>query len=181
MENIPPCLELSFNEPTFNKLSSHTLIGKLITNKIVNFKAIDNVLQTTWNLGVNVSIKPIDRNMISYTFRKASDRDRIKETGPWSIKGALLNMQKGFPELSFEEVTFSFCQFWIQIHNLPSNIRNEDNLFKLGNFIGIYQRLDDEQQTRSLRKFVCIRVVVDTRKSLVQGVSLHVKMVQDCG
>lgn len=104
MANINSYLDLSFNAPAHEEANNLAFIGHLISKKSINNKAIIVVLHSTWNLGPNVLIKPIDRNLISCTFKRKADMDKIEETGPWSIKGALLNLKRWSPELSLDEV-----------------------------------------------------------------------------
>lgn len=76
------CLDLSFNESTVTELTNLSLVGRLLSHKTINNKAIISVLHNTWNLGANVQIKALDRNLVSCTFRRVEDRDRIEAAGP---------------------------------------------------------------------------------------------------
>lgn len=100
-------LDLSFNAPNLQEPTNLSLVGKLINQKTINNAAIISVLQSTWNLGQNVRIKPVDKNMVVCEFKRPEDRDRIEEVGPWAIKGPLLNWQKWPPNLTLDEVSFS--------------------------------------------------------------------------
>lgn len=61
--------------------SDNTLVGKLMSRKIVNHTAKISVISTSWNLGQNVYIKPLDMNMISCTFKRSDDLENFAETG----------------------------------------------------------------------------------------------------
>lgn len=65
----PNMLELTINEPSNKSLNDCFLVGKLLTNKVINFRAIQLVLTTAWNLGPNKSIKSLDKNIIACTFQ----------------------------------------------------------------------------------------------------------------
>lgn len=166
MSNHIECLDLSFNDPNSNELTNLSLVCRVLSIKTVNNKAIIDVLQNTWNLGPNVHIKTLDRNLVAYTFSNAKDRDRIEEAGPWSIKGALLNLKKWSSDLTLEEVSFSHCNLWIQIHNLPPNRRNRENLHKLGKYLGEFIRHDATHSQQSLQMFVRILVSVNMQDPL---------------
>lgn len=154
MEAFNSCLNLSFNEFRPNELTNLSLIGRLIFQKTVNNKVIIAVLQSTWNLKTNVHIKALDRNLVACTFRRQEDRNKIEDMGPWSIKGALLNLKRWFATLTLDKVNFNFCNYWVQIHNLPPNRRNKENLQKLGDHIGEFIRVSEDPILNSPQKFV---------------------------
>lgn len=89
--------------------------------------------------------------------------------GPWSIKGALLNLKRWSPDLTLNEVSFSHCNFWIQIYNLPLNRRNKENLNKIGQYVGEFIQYDVEHTHQSLQMFVRIMVSVNILEALKPG------------
>lgn len=115
----PQCLDLSFNAPHIDAIHDLTLVGRLTTHKSINNEAIIAVLATAWNLGPNIQITPPDTKTVSCTFKYAKDRDKITEVGPWAVKGAILNLKRWPPNRTIEEIDFSLCPLWVQIHNLP--------------------------------------------------------------
>lgn len=160
------CLDLSFNTPAINKINELTLVGGLISVKSINFKAILLVLTTAWNLRPNLQIKPLYCNKITCSFTCIEDLHRITETGPWAVKGAVLSLQQWNPNLILKELDFYLCPFWIQIHNLTPNCMNEDNIMKIRNFAGQFIRFDEASQNTIVRKFLHIKVLVNTKKGL---------------
>lgn len=150
-----------------------TLIGKILSAKVINFTAINVILSSSWNLGNNVRISMLEQNMISCHFSYAEDRDRILAKGPWAVKGAVLNLQKWPPHLPLEEIDFSTCIFWVQVHGLPLNKMNELNARKIGRFIGHFIQADVTKPTTHLWKFIRIRIAIDTTAPLKPGCMFH--------
>lgn len=87
-------LDLEFNKVLENHDTSLMLVGKAISNKSINFKAIQSVLTTTWNLGPNVRISQMDNNVFSSAFKNARDRDKVEQTRPWIVKGATICLKE---------------------------------------------------------------------------------------
>lgn len=87
------CLNLSFKAPHISSLSQLPFIGKIISQKLINSKAIFSVLTSSWNLSPNITIKSIDQNMVSCHFTHKEDRERILQKGLWSVTGYLLKLQ----------------------------------------------------------------------------------------
>lgn len=162
-------LDLIFNEDEDYVASDVTLVGKLITMKSVNSSAINAVLQTTWNFGLNVSFKSLRQNTVSCTFKYAEDKQRIERAGPWSVKGHLLNLQHWDPSLSLNEVDFSVCKIWVQIHNLPPNRLNIENLQRIGKLLGDHFEIDESHLHSGMSRFVRIRVAINVTRALKPG------------
>lgn len=86
------CLDLTINEDQDIPHNELTLVGRLLTTKHINYKAITAVLTNAWNLGKKVAIKSLEQNTISCTFTNTHDMNKILAAGPWSVKGATLNL-----------------------------------------------------------------------------------------
>lgn len=164
-------LDLSINEGQHEVFNELTLIGSIIFDRILNFRAVKAILLAAWNLGSFIQITALDRNLITCIFTKAEDRDRILNTGPWAVKGHIISFTIWSPTVSIEEIDFSRTPFWVQIHNLPPNRVNIDNAVKLGNFIGGFLELDESYKyPHKLKKFLRIRANVDNGVQLKTGI-----------
>lgn len=86
-------IDLSFNKQETDAYDELTLVGKIISQKPRNHKAIFAVLTASWNMGTKILIKALDQNLIACTFRNSQNRDFIVRSGPWTVKGALLKLQ----------------------------------------------------------------------------------------
>lgn len=84
-----PVMNLSNSD---DDLSGCTLIGKVLSAKIINFTAINAILTSSWTLGTNVRITMLGPNTISCWFKYEVDCTRILEANPWAIKGYVLNL-----------------------------------------------------------------------------------------
>lgn len=94
-DNSSEVLDLTINDDQDTNLTDFTLVGRLLTLKRVNHKAINPVLQSAWNLGQNVVIKSIDNTTITCTFKFAADRDKVLKWGPGPLKGQHLTSFNG--------------------------------------------------------------------------------------
>lgn len=97
-------LDLSINEDQDNSLNELTILGFIISDKVVNFRVVKNILSTAWNLGDYVCITALDRNLIACSFQQKEDRNRILADGTWAVKvislllltGPLLKLMKNW-------------------------------------------------------------------------------------
>lgn len=154
-------LDLTFNDNGNEAFNELTMVGKLISHKVINYSAINAILTSSWNLGPNIIIKSLNPNLILCTFRNAEDRDSIVNAGPWTVKEVPLNLQPWPPTLTLQEINFSTTPFWIQIHNLPCNRMNAENVRKIGNYVGQFLHSDPESYTYFARKFLRVRMAVN--------------------
>lgn len=146
-----------------------TLVGKVLTSKTINFTAINAIMSSSWKLGPNVQINALDNNVVSCMFTYPADRDRILKLSSWAVKGFVFNLLPWHPHLNLAKINFALCPLWVQIHHLPLNKMNRLNAQRLGDFIGKFQGVDDEALAGRFRKFIRIRVLVDTVECLKPG------------
>lgn len=154
-------LDLTINEPKSSIFNDHTLIEKIISDKSVKFKAIKAILLHSWDFGTPVRLSHLDRNLFSCAFESSQVRDKVLATCPWSIKGHLIILQTWSPDLALEELTFNFSPFWVQIHSIPLNRMNHENVVRFGNYIGSFMHTDNGPSTPQVRRYLRIHVQVD--------------------
>lgn len=159
-------LDLSLNEGPQASFNALTLVGRIISDRILNFKAVKSILNASWNLGLNVQIVSLEPNKISCNFNKEADRDRILNASPWAIKGHILVLQHWSPSVTISELDFSHSPFWVQIHNIPPNRQNLENAKRLGAFIGTFVDFDDRHPVTT---FLRIRATINTAHPLKSG------------
>ncbi|XP_028782868.1 uncharacterized protein LOC114738970 [Neltuma alba] len=131
------------------------------------------MIRKGWNLTKNedLEITDVDQNAFIFEFRRAEDRMRILKGRPWSIQGQLLNIQIWKDFMTFSEVDFHSCPFWIQFHDLPEEAMDIENVRILGSMVGNVVMIEDPRRGNLLtRSFLRARVVVDLRKPLITGI-----------
>lgn len=99
---------------TQDKVNAHNellLVGRVLSQKPIDYRAIVAMLELSWNLGPNVSFQALDKMTITCSFKRAEDRDKVLDSGPWAIKGATLNLQKWPSHLTLTEIDFTGCPF----------------------------------------------------------------------
>lgn len=165
----PAVLVLSNSDPIEELFHERTLVGRILSEKVINFTAIKAILASSWQLGANVHIDLLDKNTISCKFVYDSDCERILESSPWVVKGCVLNLLRWPPTLSLEEIDFHHCKFWVQIHNLPLNKMNRANAELIGQVMGKFVYVDEDALKTRIHKYLRISVAVDTTLSLKAG------------
>ena len=70
------------------------LIGKLISNKLVNRDAFTSLFPRIWRTMEDFEIEVLSGNTFSFTFKSANDRWQVLQGGPWSFDKALLVLEE---------------------------------------------------------------------------------------
>lgn len=104
-------LDLSINEEQHETFNDLTLIGSIVSDRVLNFRAVKAILLSAWNLGPFIQITALNRNLIACIFTRAADRDRILNSGPWAVKGHIISFSSCSPNVSLEEIDFSCFGF----------------------------------------------------------------------
>lgn len=162
-------LDHTINDPLSQKLNTPTLVGKLITHKTINARAIIATLSSSWNLGSNINITMLDTTIIACSFTHRQDYDRVKDNGLCTVKATACNLKPWSQNIPLKEVNFSKCAFWVQVHHLPPNRMNMDNAVKIGNHLGTFYKTDSTILTNQIRGFICVREFIDTSKPRKSG------------
>ena len=69
---------------------SLSLIGKFLTCKPFNKRAVKNTLRRAWGLENSMQIIEVDPNLFQFKFHSEFDMARILQDGPWSFDNQLL-------------------------------------------------------------------------------------------
>lgn len=112
----------------------------------------------------------ITSNAFMFTFAEEEEFNRILRGRPWSINGCLLSLMERVKYNSCEEIDFSLCPVWVQMHNVPVEAICLENTVATGGFVGELMLAEDPYcKDRYLRSFLHARIVVDLRKPLAYG------------
>ncbi|KAA3464259.1 nucleolin-like [Gossypium australe] len=119
------------------------LVGKVLTDSVVNFSALKNTLANLWHQLRGVTITELEEKRILFRFYSEADSKRGLNTVPL-----------------WETV------FWVQIHNVPIGFFMEGIAKQLGDFLGKFVEYDTSMATKGNVHFMRIQVLIDTRHPL---------------
>lgn len=68
-----------------------------------------------------------------------------------------------------EEIDFTKCKLWVQVHNLSPNRMNANNLLKIEKYIGKVHRVNEDFKSGGMKKFVQVQIEMETESSLKIG------------
>ncbi|KAL9433285.1 hypothetical protein AB3S75_028171 [Citrus x aurantiifolia] len=131
------------------------LVGRFLTDKVINFQAMKNTMATLWRLGKGVF-----------------DLNRVIDSGPWTFDQHILILKRLRENEQPHRFPLFHTSFWIQVYNLPIGFLSEKVLINIGNNIGEFQSSDPNNPMGVWRNYMRIRVSIDIRKPLKRRLPL---------
>lgn len=157
-------------------LQLQCLVGKILTNKPCNITAVSNVCNVAWKTRASFSAIPWSNNTFLFRFEEAEDRDHILKEGPWSVANNLLVLQPLPDGGAVEDVMFTHCPFWIQIHGLLIEKMNRANAELMGRRFGHLLAVENSHDGILLgRSFLRVRAAIKLDDPLPKGFFLRRK------
>jgi hypothetical protein len=124
----------NINQQNHNELS---LIGKIISPRnFIPLVVKEIVVEKAWKPSHPIQVTRMDRNIFQFSFGHEVDRHLAFNRRPWTIKGAHLVLKTWSPELTCQEIDFTFSTFWVQAHGLPMLWQGKENLHRIGQQAG---------------------------------------------
>ncbi|RYR23366.1 hypothetical protein Ahy_B03g068602 [Arachis hypogaea] len=146
------------------------IVGKIISDKEISFKACKNALLGMWGNPQGVTVIDIGSKKMVFSFKDRKKELQIMQNGPWNIRGNMVNLRlwrEG--ELVFE-VNHDFIEFWIQIHDIPLDFMDKETGARIGEMLGVLAEAEDPKMDGILRRsYLRIRVSIDNTKALPTG------------
>ena len=93
--------------------------------------------------------------------------------GPWAIDGALLILEKWRPNLVLSRLQLNHVSLWVQLHGLPLEYHYLELAERMGQLIGIFERVDWEDQLPRNIIFMRVRVLMDPWMLVFTGFMLR--------
>ncbi|KAL5739486.1 hypothetical protein ACOSQ2_028666 [Xanthoceras sorbifolium] len=143
-----------------------SLVGKVITNKVINREAFRSVIPKIWKTSQGVDIEALGNNTFVFSFRNSVDRKRIMAGGPWNFDRSLIVLEEPKDNGVIGSLKFTQAEFWVQVHNVPLVCMTREIGLFLGRKIGAVRELDLGATGDCMGKFLRIRVLIDISKSL---------------
>ena len=94
-------------------------VGRLLTDKVINFSAMQQSFAYLWRPAMGICIQEIAPNFFSFTFYHPFERDRIIKQGPWSYEQHLLIVERVEQGTDPNMVPLFHSDLWVQAFDLP--------------------------------------------------------------
>lgn len=147
-------------------LARKSLVGKVLTTQTLNKAAIKEIMSKCWNLYPDLHITELGKTLYLFSFSSEEHTKDVMRHVPSFVMNHLLSLQFCLPEVPPQELDFDFNSFWIQVHNVPQEYLNCQNVSAILNKIGTVQEVEDPLYEGRLMR---ARVSLDVTKPLPVG------------
>ncbi|KAK3189523.1 hypothetical protein Dsin_029084 [Dipteronia sinensis] len=150
------------------------VVGKVLSNKKVNWEAFMRVIRRIWQVDKGLDIESVTRNMFTFHFRDEDDMSRVISGSPWSFDDALIALERPSGKGTVKSLGFNWADFWVQIHQVPLLCMSKDIGWFLGGMIGDVMDVDGGAAGDCVGKFIRIRVRINIKKPLKRWLRVDV-------
>ncbi|CAH9147394.1 unnamed protein product [Cuscuta epithymum] len=165
--------EVFEEEEDSTKQEAYPVIGTVITNKMVRFSALRELMVSLWMPVKGVSIKEIDEKRYMFTFYHPLDMKRVLEDGPWIFEQNLLVLRALQPGDVPLRVPLNEAEFWVLVHDIPYDFMNLGVARKVRNFVGKFVNWKKPQFDKKWKPYMRVRACLDVGKPLKVGTTLR--------
>lgn len=158
--------EITVKEQTF------ILIGKFLTDKNINFKAMQDMMASLWRPKEGMEVHDLGGFRYSFVFYHILDMQRVLEGGPWSFEQNMLVCNQLVSSEDPHTVKLQEADVWIQVYDIPKGLISENVLKNVGNAIGRYVKSDPANFNGMWKEYVRIRVALNIEKPLKRKMKL---------
>ncbi|KAL8156414.1 hypothetical protein AgCh_001488 [Apium graveolens] len=152
--------------------ATFVLIGRFLTEKNINFQAMQNVLASIWRPREGMEIHDLGGLRYSFVFYHFLDLQKVIEGGPWTFEQNLLLHHKLEANEDAHSVQLNKMEIWVQIYDLPVGMMSEKLLENVGNYVGTFVKADSQKIHGGWKVFYRIRVIMDVDKPIKRRMKL---------
>ncbi|XP_074355733.1 uncharacterized protein LOC141695383 [Apium graveolens] len=149
-----------------NQQATYVLVGRFLTEKNINFKAMQNVLASLWRPKEGMEIHDIGGHRYSFVFYHILDMQKVVEGGPWTFEQSLLAYHRLEGNEDPHLVNLHTSDMWVQVYDLPKGFNSEQIFMNIGNFVGKFVKSDPANLSGGWRMNARVRVTMDLDKPL---------------
>ncbi|XP_042950180.1 uncharacterized protein LOC122282289 [Carya illinoinensis] len=168
-EQADVLFDLTTEEATLRR-GNMSLLGLVITEKVINSEAFKISMGRIWKLRGGLKIKGVGKNLFLFEFDEATDMQKVKLGRPWTFDRQLLCLKDYNGQISPKEMVFDKEPLWVQVHNIPLGGMTRKVGEQTGRQVGEVLDVDVDEQDVGWGPYLHIKILIDITKPLMRGV-----------
>ncbi|XP_074360199.1 uncharacterized protein LOC141700300 [Apium graveolens] len=154
-------------ENDIKKGMERCLVGSFVTNRKVNFMAMQDTFSLIWRPVKGVFMEETNQtNMFLFKFFHDRDMQRVLDDEPWTFNQQVLLLKKFNVDEQLKDIKLSELYMWVQVYDVPIGFKSEFILKSIGNFVGRYMESNSRNFKGMFRNLLRIRIAVDIGRPL---------------
>lgn len=148
-------------------------IGFILDYRKFSVSHLQHIIDNAGRTRGKVSVVGRESCFYVLHFEFKEDLLHICNEGPWAVFGALLVLERWKPNLVLSHLQLNFISVWVQFHGLPSEYQYPELVEKMGQMMGILERVDWEDRLPRNIKFMRAKVRIDPWLPVIAGFMLR--------
>ncbi|KAJ8762818.1 hypothetical protein K2173_022947 [Erythroxylum novogranatense] len=145
------------------------LYSKLIRERVINAKAMEQMLLSFWHPMRGAYIKPlIDNNIYIIQFYHHIDLKKMLAGGPWSFNKCIMLIHQWKEGKNPMDIDFTHIDVWVQFHGLPMGFASETLARNIGNVMGTYLDYNSTFRRNSWNNYMRVRAQINVEEPLIR-------------
>ena len=143
------------------------LVGSFLTNRKINFVAMQDTLSSVWRPVKGVFMEEtVIPNIFVFKFFHEMDMQRVLDDGPWTFNNQALLVKRLEVGEQLSDIKLQELYMWIQVYDLPVGFNSESILKSIGNYVGRFLQSDPKNFQGVWKQFLRIKVAINVHKPL---------------
>lgn len=159
-------------EVVSNNAPTYVLIGRFLTDKNINFNAMQNVMASLWRPKEGMEIHDLGNYRYSFVFFHVLDLQKVIDGGPWSFEQNMLVCQRLHENEDPHLILLQDLDIWVQLYDVPKGFVSETVLKTIGDSFGCYIKSDPTNFNNIWKDHLRIRVTMNITKPLKRRMKL---------
>uniref|UniRef100_A0A7N2RCH7 CCHC-type domain-containing protein n=1 Tax=Quercus lobata TaxID=97700 RepID=A0A7N2RCH7_QUELO len=169
-----PLLEADLEELCMQcEFWGHCAIGFILDYRRFSVSHLQHLISVAWRIRGAVKVVGRDSSFYILHFEYLEDLNHMCSEGPWSVDGALLVLEKWRPNLVISNLQVNYIAVWVQFHGLPVEYQYPELAERMGQCMGVFEKLDWEDRLPCNIRFMRARVRIDPWLPMVTGFMLR--------
>ncbi|KAL2935792.1 Gag polyprotein [Bienertia sinuspersici] len=126
------------------------LVGKLLTNRPINYEAMKKTFRSIWRLKEGMAVRMVEANLFVFQFSSVSDKEKVVQGRPWFFDNQLLLLKETKGDDQISEIAMS-----------------------IGESMGGFMEYDDSDPL-GLENFMRLKVMINIEKPLRRGLKIAI-------
>lgn len=149
------------------------LVGRFITEGVIDFTAMKHTLAALWKPGRGVFIREVETNLYLFQFYHEIDIKRVIEGSPWSFNRKVLIIARMKEGEIPRGVNLNRLDLWVQIHDMRPGFMPVSIIREIGNYIREHIESCSKNFKNVWKEYMRVRVSIDLSKPLKRRMKLR--------
>jgi hypothetical protein len=150
---------------------SRSIIGKIITDKSIHIRSIQNGLESIWGSPSGLKVQEIEGKLLQFFMDKEEDQDRILNGNPWIFRNSWIIVKPWDRETNLTDLDFENVPVWVQLWGFPTHCKTKPMGASLGSLMGTVEAAEFYEYPGK-KIIIKVKVHINVHKPLTSGIHI---------